>query len=191
MRAILRIVTIALLAAAPATAFSAASAQTMKGMEQKQPMMAMGKVENAPVIPPVTGYSEGERILFLHTEASDPGIAGILTEMMGSPVLVVPALADAPESLRARVYVFENGLRPEGARGPLGYQPDVFDHPPGSEGYRPLREIVLVRWADPEKARLLRSAADIRRAIAAGEVSAEPTGIVVNMPLLTWPGGRR
>ena len=189
MRAILRIATVALSVAA--SGFSVASAQTMQGMQRSQPMMTMGGAEDAPVIPPVTGYSEGERILFLHTEASDPDIAGILTDMMGSPVLVVPALAEAPESLRARVYVFENGLQPEGARGPLGYQPDVFDHPPGSDGYRPLREVVLVRWADPGKARLLRSIREVEAAIAAGEITTRPTGIVVNMPFLTWPGGRR
>jgi len=40
----------------------------------------------------VTGYSNGQETLFIHTEASDPKIAKILTDMMGgSPVLVVPA----------------------------------------------------------------------------------------------------
>ncbi len=153
--------------------------------------MAMQMDRNAPVIPPVHGYSEGKPILFLHTEASDPGIAKILTEMMGSPVLVVPALADAPESMLAHVYVFENGMQPDGPRGPLGFQPDIFDHPPGSEGYRPLRSIVLVHWTDPASARLLRSAAELRKAIASGEITARKTGIVVNMPFLTWPGGQR
>jgi len=163
-------------------------AQDMQSM--KRPM-TMETPKDAPVIPPVTGYSEGERILFLHTETSDPGIARVLTEMMGSPVLVVPALADTPEALLARVHVFENGLEPEGPRGPLGFQPDIFDHPPGSEGYRPLREIVLVRWVEPGKARLLRSMEELERAIEAGEITAKETGIVVNMPFLTWPGGRR
>lgn len=32
----------------------------------------------------------------------------MLTEMMRSPVLVVPALAQAPPSLLATVYVFKN-----------------------------------------------------------------------------------
>ncbi len=191
MRPIVRMAGLVLLVAAPVAAFSAASAQTMQGMEQKQPMMAMGEVEDAPVIPPVTGYSEGEQILFLHTETSDPGIAEILTDMMGSPVLVVPALAEAPEDLLAHVYVFENGLQPDGPRGPLGFQPDIFDHPPGTEGYRPLRTIVLVHWANPDEARILRSVSELEKAIAAGEITSKPTGIVVNMPFLTWPGGRR
>ena len=44
--------------------------------------MKMGGMEmpkNAPTVPAVTGYSEGQEILFMHTEASDPKIAKILT----------------------------------------------------------------------------------------------------------------
>lgn len=86
-------------------------------------------VAGVPRVPPVAGLADGERIFFLHTEASDPQVAEILTEMMGSPVPVVPALAEVPGSVLARVYVFENGVQPAGPRGPLGHQPDVFDHP--------------------------------------------------------------
>jgi len=104
---------------------------------------------NAPTVPPVTGYSEGQEILFIHTEASDPKIAKILTDMMGgSPVLVVPALAKAPKELVARVYVFTNGMTGDGPTGPLGGQADIFEHPPGDAGYRPLRAVTLVTWKD-------------------------------------------
>jgi hypothetical protein len=141
-----------------------------------------------PAVPPVKGYAEGQDILFLHTEASDPTVAAMLEEMMQSPVLVVPALAQAPESMRAAVYVFRNGVRGE---GPFQYQSDVFDHPPGSAGYRPLREVHLVVWKDEGAARLLRSASEVLAAEKAGEVTIERPGVVVNMPLVTWPGGRR
>ena len=48
---------------------------------------------NAPTVPPVTGYSDGQEIMFIHTEASDPKIAKILTDMMGErhPVQSVDA----------------------------------------------------------------------------------------------------
>ena len=141
-----------------------------------------------PAVPPVKGYAEGQEILFLHTEASDPKVAAMLEEMMRSPVLVVPALAQAPESMRAAVYVFTNGVRGE---GPFKYQFDVFDHPPGSPGYRPLREVHLVSWKNERSARLLRSAAEVRAVEKAGEIMIERPGVVVNMPLVTWPGGRR
>jgi len=78
---------------------------------------------DGPVVPAVSGYSEGEKILFLHTEASDAKIARILTEMMGSPVLLVPSLAQAPETMLAKLYVFTNGVVPDGPKGPLLFQP--------------------------------------------------------------------
>ena len=161
---------------------------------QETPMkMMMGDMDmsEVPRIPPVSGYIEGERIFFLHTETSDPEIAQILTDMMGSPVLVVPALAKAPEPLLANVYVFTNGVQPDGPRGPLDFQPDVFDNPPGTPGYTPLRKIVLVTWRDDAAPRLLKSAAELAAALAAGEISVEEPGVVVNMPFLTWPGGKR
>jgi hypothetical protein len=142
----------------------------------------------APMVPPVTGFSEGEEILFLHTEASDAEIARTLSEMMGSPVLLVPSLAEAPESMLARVYVFTNGTA---GMGPLGFQPDVFDSPPMSDDYSPLREVHLVTWRDEASARELRSAGEVIEAEERGELSIERAGVVVNMPMVTWPGGRR
>jgi len=158
----------------------------------KQPMSMGGMAAaDAPRVPPVTGYSEGETIFFLHTETSDPKIAKVLTEMMGSPVLVVPALAKASDALLATVYVFANGVKPDGPRGPLEFQPDVFDSPPGTPGYSPLRKIVLVTWKDENSARVLESAAEVEAAIKDGSVTTEEPGVVVNMPLVTWPGGSR
>ncbi len=149
---------------------------------------AAGYFLNPAGVPPVTAYAEGGEIRFIHTEASDPGVAELLTAMMKSPVLTVPALAQVPESALAAVYVFRNGIR---GRGPFGYQPDVFDRPPGTDGYSPLRAVHVVTWKDARAARLLRSAAEVKDAVAKGEVTIERPGVVVNMPFLTWPGGRR
>lgn len=108
-------------------------------------MTATGEV---PVPPPVTGYYQGEEILFIHTEASDPQVADMLTTMMGSPVLVVPQLAQVPDTALAEVYVFTNGIQPEGPAGPFGYQPDIFDSVPGDPAYSPLRRVNLANDAD-------------------------------------------
>ena len=152
----------------------------------------MGGVSGrVPVVPPVVGYAAGEEVLFIHTEASDSGIALTLTEMMGSPVPTVPALAQVPDVATAAVYVFTNGVQPSGARGPLEYQPDVFDCPLPERCYRPLRDVRMVTWARPDTARVLRSARAVRDGIAGGELREERSGVVVNMPLLSWPGGRR
>jgi hypothetical protein len=167
-------------------------AQSMKGkMKSMKPMKGMMAV-NGPTIPAVTGYSEGQKILFIHTETSDPKIAKILMDMMGgSPVLVVPSLAKAPKNMLAPVYVFTNGMKGDGPMGPLGGQPDIFEHPPGSSSYSPLREVNLVTWKDSMKAHTLKSVTELRAAIKSGEVSVKKAGVVVNMPFLTWPGGKR
>ncbi len=189
---------IALLSAAPV--WAQGMKESMKPMEGMKPMagmvgMKMGGMEmpkNAPTVPAVTGYSEGQEILFIHTETSDPKIAKILTDMMGgSPVLVVPALAKAPPDLLARVYVFTNGKTGTGPTGPLGGQADIFEHPPGDAGYRPLRAVTLVTWKDVTAARVLKSTAELRRVIDSGALSIKEAGVVVNMPFLTWPGGKR
>lgn len=165
---------------APADMTSTSKVSGMNGATQ----MGAGAV----MVPPVNGYAEGKEILFIHTEASDPTVAQMLTGMMSSLVLIVPSLAQAPESMLANVYVFTNGIKGE---GPLGFQADVFDNPPGTDGYRPLRALVKVTWKDEKSARILKSAAEVKEAQSKGEITTERPGVVINMPMLTWPSGRR
>lgn len=148
--------------------------------------MAMPAGQN--LTPPVEGFYRGKTVLFIHTEASDPEVAAMLTRMMGPQVLVVPSLREIPDRLLATVYVFRNGVR---GGGPLGFQPDVFDAVPGDRAYTPLRRIILVSWSDQRQARILRSAEEIRLAVRQGAVDLTTPGVVVNMPMLTWPGGHR
>ena len=150
--------------------------------------VAIGYFLNPVGIPPVRGYMEGKEIHFIHTEVSDAKVAELLTDMMGSPVLVVPSLAQVPKGTLSNVYVFTNGIRGE---GPFRFQPDVFDNPPGTAGYSPLRALNLVTWKKEESARELKTAAEVERAVNRSEVTVERPGVVVNMPMLTWPGGRR
>ncbi len=93
-----------------------------------------------------------------------------------------------PAEALADVYVFENGLK---GMGPLGFQPDVFNNPPGTDGYSPLRQIILVKWNDEAKARELKSVAEISAAETAGEITTTKPGVVVNMPFMVWDGGKR
>ncbi len=166
----------------------------MAGMETPAPgTSGLATPAGTPVsLPPVDGFYAGQPIQFVHTEASDARIAELLTGMMGSPVILVPQLADVPASALGNVYVFANGVRPERAMGgPMGFQPDVFDSAPGDEAYSPLRAVNLVTWAEDAAPRVLRAAEDIRAAERAGELTIERPGAVVNMPFLTWPGGHR
>lgn len=140
------------------------------------------------ILPTGMAYAEGKEIYFVHTEASDPDIAQLLSDMMSSPVLLVPELAEVPESSLADVYVFDNGVE---GKGPLGFQPDVFTNPPGSEDYSPLRRLNVVTWTDPAQARLLKSAAEVSSAEASAEVTVVQPGVVINMPFVAWDGGKR
>lgn len=146
----------------------------------------------APRVPPVFGYYDDEAVFFIHTEVSDPEIGEVLTEMMGSPVPVVASLATVPAAATSPVYVFTNGIEPEDTpAGPMGFQPDIFAAAPGDEDYTPLRQLVRVTWSDPDQARLVTSVVALRRAESDGQLTLEPTEVVVNGPLLTWPGGHR
>ena len=139
-------------------------------------------------LPVGKAYAEGKEIYFTHTEASDPEIATKLTNMMKSPVLLVPSLAETPDNALANVYVFSNGLK---EKGPLGFQGDVFDNPPGSAGYTPLRRLNVVTWSDPARARELKSATEVLAAEKTGELTIAQPGVVINMPFVVWDGGKR
>ncbi len=139
-------------------------------------------------LPAGKAYAEGGEIYFIHTEASDKAIAEKLSNMMKSPVLHVPALAEVPDSSLANVYVFSNGIK---GKGPLGFQPDVFDNPPGTPGYSPLRRLTVLTWKDGEKVSELKSAADILAAEKSSELTIEKPGVVINMPFVTWKDGKR
>ena len=139
-------------------------------------------------LPAGRAYAEGKEIYFVHTEASDPGVAETLTNMMTSPVIHVPSLANVPDEALANVYVFTNGV--EGS-GPFGFQADVFDNPPGTDGYTPLRRLNVATWADGVTARELTAATDVLAAASAGELTIEQPGVVINMPFVVWDGGQR
>lgn len=162
------------------------------GRDTEVASMDMGD-DDAHVVPPVQGFYAGEEVHFLHTEASDPEVASMLSDMMGSPVIVVRRLAEVTPSALADVFVSTNGVKPDDddERGPFGFQADVFDSVPGDARYSPLRAVNLVTWRDEDNARVLRSLEDIEAAQAAGELAIEQPGIVVNMPIVGWPGGQR
>ena len=158
---------------------------------QPPPTSAGGMAAAMPskdLVPPVRGLYKGEDLLFIHTEASDPEVANLLTMMMGPEVLLLPSLTQIPDSVLANVYVFTNGVK---GGGPFGFQPDVFDSVPGDGGYSPLRSINLVAWEEGTTTRELGSVEEITAAESTGDVTIKRPDIVVNMPMLTWPGGQR
>jgi len=156
----------------------AATSATPSGMDAK----------GVASVPPGRAYLDGQEIYFIHTEVSDAEVAKLLSGMMNSPVIHVPALSQVPASALADVYVFKNGVK---GMGPLGFQPDVFDNPPGSPGYSPLRRLILVTWKNAANARELKSLSEIQAAVSRGDLTLEPAPVVINMPFITWPNGKR
>lgn len=150
-----------------------------------------GMAADVPRFPPVAAYYDGERIFFAHTETSDKKVSDLLTGMMDSPVVTAPELAKAPRDTLGTVYVFTNGVQPDGPRGPMGFQPDVFDSAPGDPDYTPLRQLVQLAWTDNVEPRLLTASEEVEQAVGVGELQEQRTDVVVNAPLLTWPGGKR
>lgn len=161
-------------------------------MQEKQATgemaMAPDSLQRMKLAPLVKGYYDDGELYFIHTETSDPDVAEMLTEMMGPRVEVTPQLAEVPESILADIYVFENGIE---GMGPFGHQLDVFAAVPGDEAYSPLHSVQLVSWTDDATPRELRSAEEVQEAAAQGELSIEEPDIVINAPVLAWPGGHR
>jgi len=148
--------------------------------------LTIGYFLNPVGVPPLSGYMEGKEIRFVITESSNPQVAERMTKLMGSVVLYVPSLAKVPEDSVANVYVFKNDVR---GKGSFGYHVNVFDRPPGTPGYSPLRSMALVTRKNLQ-ARKLKSAAEVEEALNKREVTAEQVTLG-KVPLLTWSGGRR
>ena len=69
------------------------------------------------------------------------------------------------------------------ANGDAG-QRNIIDTVPGRRDYTPLWAVRMVTWKDGATARVLRSAAAVRSAQKAGDVTVRAMPIVVNCPVL-------
>lgn len=80
-----------------------------------------------------------------------------------------------PGNKVAPIWVVENGAAGQG---------NIIDVAPGDAGYTPLWKVVMVKFADGVTPRVLKSAAEVKSAQAAGDVTLKQTDIVVNCPVL-------
>ena len=80
-----------------------------------------------------------------------------------------------PGNKLAPIWTFTNG-----AAG----QRNIIDTVPGEKDYTPLWQVSQVTWAAGKKPRVLRSADEVKKAAAAGELSVKATATVVNCPVL-------
>jgi hypothetical protein len=142
---------------------------------------------NVPIdIPLLKGYENGNEIFFIATDVSDEQIAASATNLTGFKVNYAPALAQTPETARARAYAFTNGIE---GNGPFGFQLPVTGGKPGDEGYSPLWQLNFVSWNDNATARELKSVQEITAAEQNGELSINQTNIIANHPAIQWQNG--
>lgn len=146
-------------------------------------------------IPVVDAYYKGEKIWFVHTDVTDAQLAETLTKMVNYRTIYAPKNAEAVDTSKlAKFYVFTNGIDHAGIEpwggGPFGFQIDIFESVPGDEGYTSLKVPYLVTWNEDARPRILSSVDELLAAEAAGELTIEESGVIVNTPVLRWPGGR-
>jgi len=126
------------------------------------------------------GFYEGQKVFYVNTEASDPGLAA------ADGTTFVPKLANAiAAGATADLFHVTNFT-----------QPNVLDAVPYPVGpansdpdYSPLWQVHLVTWRSGTTPRALRSEDEVRAAEAAGEVTVEATNIVVNCSVVHTPTG--
>ncbi len=120
------------------------------------------------------GWFDGGEAWFIRTDASDQAFA---TE---EGLVYVPLLKNAldADGSYATFYRF--------AAGAEGQRP-VLSTVPSEENFTSAFQVVDVAFSGD--AEPLDSAAAIEEAAAAGTVTLEPTGVIVNYPLVVWPGG--
>ena len=81
----------------------------------------------------------------------------------------------APGNEVAPIWVVTNGTKA---------QRNIIDTVPGDDDYTPLWRVVTVTWKQGERPRTLKSAAAVRAALRAGDVTLKRTTTVVNCPVL-------
>ncbi len=144
-------------------------------------------------LPVIDAYYQGEKVWFIHTDVSSDSMADRLTEMVGYRTLHAPQNTRAAKLEKlGKIYVFTNGVDRRDAEpwggGPFGYQIDVVDSVPGDAAYTSWRTPQLVTWKDGAAPRVLKSEQAILEAQANGQLTVKPTDVVVNVPMVEWPG---
>jgi hypothetical protein len=133
-------------------------------------------------LPLIPGWFKGKAILYLQTEASDPGLAqsqhATYAAKLANAISATPAAVDDIYAVTnyTQANVVPSAPLPE---GPSNTNPD----------YTPLWQVSLVTWANPVQARLLTSEEDVLAAVAAGQVTVQKTNIVVNCSIISSPQG--
>jgi hypothetical protein len=123
------------------------------------------------------GWVDGEELTFIRTDASDEDFAN------QEGLVYVPLMANAldqPDS-HGDLYLFDDGHEEQ--------LPVFSTSPADGENFSPAFHIHYVRGGG-EREEPLTSIQDILDAAEAGELEIDETDIIVNYPVITWPGGQ-
>ncbi|MBA2632740.1 MAG: hypothetical protein H0U86_07045 [Chloroflexi bacterium] len=118
-------------------------------------------------------FIDGDRAYFVRTDASDQAFAE--AEQLVFVPLLSAALSAAEPSV-AELYLFEDGAAD---------QLPILSSVPGRDDFTSLYRIMRVQGASE----VLNSVDAIRSAADAGAATVEESDIVVNYPIVKWPGG--
>jgi hypothetical protein len=116
---------------------------------------------------------DGQPAYFVRTDTSDAAFA----EQEGLVFVPLLSAAGSLDGGTADLYLFDEGA-PD--------QLPVLSSVPGMDGFTPLSRVTRVRASSTA---VLDSAAAVRAAADAGDAELEPTDVIVNYPLVKWPGG--
>lgn len=151
-------------------------------------LLKLSRANVPATIPMHVGYYDGEEVLFIITDSSDPTHAEIVTASQGWKVEIAPLLKNAPEEALSNTYLFTNGIEGDGVHG---YQGEIFTSTPAQpDRYSALTAHTHVTWHADTVPRILDSEAAVLEAVDAGEVTLSVLPVVMNMPHIVWPGGQ-
>lgn len=119
-------------------------------------------------------WYNGENVYYIRTDASDADFAAE-NHLVHVPLLNAALAANGATS---QLYTFENGA---------DEQYPVVSHIPDQDDYSPAWHVHRVTFSGSPS--VLNSAEAIREAEAAGDVTVEALQLVVNFPIVKWPGG--
>lgn len=122
-----------------------------------------------------------------------PGSRYILTDTGAAPMapmMNIPASSPTQQLKEVggtdEIWVFGNGIAGPGV---MGFQPAIFDNKAGQPAWSPFWDHYTVTWTDPTQATVLKTSAEVRELIEAGDLEewagtpdSHPNGFVVNCP---------
>ena len=157
-------------------------------LAKEEPSSLLSRTSVPATIPMHEGIYEGNRVLYIITDGSDEDYTNIITEKQEWHVELAPVIADVPENILQKLFVFKNGIKGDGI---YGFQNEVFFSTPSQESdYNALNSVIEVTWKIGQKEIVFESATDIIAAEESGRIEFNETGVVLNAPQIIWPDGQ-